>query len=401
MPANRKLSPDTNSFKKVINTGELDCFAVEDLLSQVERVTEIILKNNKLLDNEVKSLEKLRKDIKENFLVEKLSKGSDKEEWNKLLDLDNYHTWLDDFHHGLRISYFHRLLLEKVNYFVTKNDPYIKLKRTALKDFICNFKKNKVENLCFDEVLDGMLWGNKFDLVPPLISDKKELIHDDRKRLKKFLTEGTLNRIDILADNVGQELFFDLLFACYVLDNKITNKVIFHLKNYPYNISDATKDDFNDLVKELLKTTQLKRFGSMVDKNIKKGRIEAITYPFTTLGYDRNNAINVSKSIYHKSSLIVTKGDFNYRKNVGWYYWKMSDSYRDAISYLKSPLLCFRTIKNEVLLGINNSTEIKRLNKKDPQWWKKGIGGVILFEYPNKDRIDPTGRINDYWNEII
>lgn len=386
--------------RSIISAGKQDSFALEDLLSQAERVTNIIISYNTLSDKQIRSLEKLRDDIKGNRQIDRLSKGSDKKEWNRLLDLDNNHTWLDDYHHGLRISYFHRLLLDKVNYFETNEDPYLKIKRLSLSDSISEISDDYVRNISFDEILDGMLWGNKYDLVPPSISKKKKLVADNRDKLKEYFDEKALNQIDILADNTGQELFFDVLFACYVIENKISKKIIIHLKNYPYNVTDATINDFNYLVAELSGTTRLKNFGSKLAKYIREDKIKPITYPFTTLGYDRKNAANISKTIYHHSSLIVTKGDFNYRKNVGWHYWKISDNYQSAISYLKSPLLCFRVIKNEIMLGINDCIKIDELHQEDPEWWKKGSGGMILFEYPNKNGYDNNGSINSYWERI-
>jgi len=385
--------------QKIISTGEPGSFAVEDLLSQADRVTKIIIENNALSDSEIVALEKLRNDIKINSTVEKLSHGLDEEEWSKLLDLDNVHTWLDDFHHGLRISYFHRLLLDKINYFEKLKDPYQSLKKRALKVFFENILDKKVDGSNLDEILEGMLWGNKFDLVPPTISDKKEIICDDRDEFKKFLSKGIINQIDIIADNAGQELFFDLLFACFVIDNKKTKRVILHLKNYPYNVSDATKDDFFYLLAELRNINQLKRFGAKLEKYILSKKIEAITYPFTTLGYDRHLAGKVKQDIYYKSSLIITKGDFNYRKNVGWYYWNLSDCYKDVISYFKSPLLCFRAVKNEVLIGTSNTSKIKNVSKDDPEWWKKGIGGMILFQCPNRNMTTSSQKISDYWSK--
>lgn len=386
---------------KKISTGEPDSFAVEDLLSQAERVIGIIIDNNLLSDTQINDLLRLRNEIKNNSLIEKLKQGEDREEWNKILELEKNHTWLDDFHHGLRISYFHRLLLEKIEYFKTHKDPYMTLKQSALNNFINAISDKNIGNLDIDAILDGMLWGNKFDLVPPSISERKEIICDEREGLKGYFGSGTISQIDILADNAGQELFFDLLFACYVLDNKLTRKVNFHLKNYPYNVSDATKDDFLHLVETLVLSDidELQKTGVKIKEHIQNRKINSISYPFTTLGYDRIDAINISKKFYQKSSLIITKGDFNYRKNIGWYYWGISDNFGEAISYLKSPLLSLRTVKNEILIGISDVTKVERMSIEDPEWWKKGIGGMISFQSPKTNGKLKYKEINQYWEK--
>ena len=388
--------------KKKISTGEPDSFAVEDLLSQADRVIGIIIENNTLSDIQIKKLLVLKDDIETNASIEKLKQGEDKEEWNKILDLENSHTWLDDFHHGLRISYFHRLLLEKIDYFKTHKDPYLALKQSALNNFINVISNKNIGNFNIDEILDGMLWGNKFDLVPPTISDRKELICDERELLKRYLGTEQVNRIDILADNAGQELFFDLLFACHVLDNKLAKKVNFHLKNYPYNVSDATKEDLFHLIEILILSNfgELQKIGLKIKKYLLNRKINTISYPFTTLGYDRIGSINISKKYYHRSSLIITKGDFNYRKNIGWFYWEMSDNIGEAISYLKSPLLCLRTVKNEVLIGVSDVAKVEGMSKEDPEWWKKGIGGMISFQYPSHNQEIEYEKINPYWEKI-
>lgn len=389
----------------MITLGDSRSFAVEDLKSQAERVITIILKNNKMPSCLIKKLLTLQKNILKNSEIDHLKTGDDICYWNKTVFLKKNPHWFDNNHHGLIISYFHRLILDKIDYFESGLDPYLEIKRQALVSYI---KKQQEYSIFFniEKILMGMLWGNKADLVPPTISAKKMMIADDRSKLINFLIKRKAERIDIIADNFGEELFFDLLFINYLFDHKLVKLVRYHVKNYPYNITDTTKQDFFWALDFLTKAKnkKIKLLADNINKLILEKKVKIITYPFTTLGLDRVKAMNVVNKQYNGSSLLITKGDFNYRKNLGWYYWETEDSYEEIMSYLKLPTVSFRVVKNEILVGAINKRTINFLNKNNPNWWKNGCTGMIKFLIPTQliqksNKFLTEGQIDNYWAE--
>ncbi len=391
---------------KQIILNNKNSFATEDIKSQAKKVIDTILKNNSFSQEKRCKLFDLRKSILSNSLIDSLgSNNNDVNPWNRIMKIENVKRhWFDNVHHGLAISYFHRLILEKIDYFESKKDPYEKIKQRALISFIGkNWIEGQQKDLTLEQILIGMLWGNKTDFVPPLISRQKVLLTDDRESLIKFLLQKKAIRIDIISDNVGEELFYDILFINYLFVHGLVKTVKYHVKNYPYNVSDITKQDFfwtlNFLA--LSENNTLRNIANNILDLISKNYINIITYPFTTLGLDRKLAMNVVKKQYMGSSLIITKGDFNYRKNLGWYYWDIKDKYQEIVSYLKCPLACFRVIKNEILTGLKNQTSIYALSKKDPNWWKKGKGGTIIFTFPNNNDYLECNTVENFWNQTI
>ena len=366
-------------------------------------VINLVIENNTLSPEKIVALKTLQSAVKNNGPIELVSGGDDAHEWNILLRWDQSQTWLDHFHHGIRISYFHRLLLEKIGYFREFKDPYARLKAEGLRAVLTKMKEHAWASIDFDHLLYHMLWGNKFDLVPPEISGDTIMLRDDRQSFRAFaeheLTEGS--RIDILADNAGEELFYDLLFARHLIMNRRAGEVRVHVKNYPYNVSDATREDADNLV-STLKTfenrSDLQHLGQELERIRGDGKLTVITYPFTTLGIDRAKAMNVVHAQYDGASLIVSKGDFNYRKHVGWYYWSIDDDLMHIISYLPCPALVLRATKNEILTGATRNDLLSQLDGRDSVWWKKGVGGMIIFERPDASvRHQFSEELRPYW----
>jgi len=376
---------------KRIILSDINSFAVEDLKAQAEKIINVIIKNNSFSLIKKNALLDLQKSILTNSPMDSLDHyNNDTDPWNKIMNMgSDKRFWFDNYHHGLVVSYFHRLILDKIDYFKSGNDPYERIKKQALMEFVENcLPKGRGGDIKIEQILMGMLWGNKTDFVPHTISSEKILLKDDRKLLIEFLFERKPYRIDIIADNIGEELFYDILFINYLFAHDLVKVLRYHVKNYPYNISDATKQDVFWTLNFLAKTND----NSL--RNIAENILNLIS--------DRGLAMNVVDKQYAGSSLIITKGDFNYRKNIGWYYWNIKNEYKEIISYLKSPLVSFRVIKNEILVGLKNKALIDTLNREDPDWWKKGKGGVIMLAIPKNDNNHlKRNIIEDFWAQTL
>lgn len=392
-------------YPRLITVGEENSFAVEDLKSQAERVVNFILEKNNLSSKVQRDLIGLQSSIASGGKIDYLVSGNDIRYWHNIMGLNDVkkRKWNDKFHHGITISYFHRLILDKLRYFDILRDPYQNIKRDSFRSFIQNSKEKLSNQASLQIIIEGMLWGNKYDLIPPVICKDRVLLVDKINDFEIFLKKIKPKFIDIIADNYGEELFFDLLFIDYLFKNRLVKQIRYHVKNYPYNISDTTVEDFKWAIEYLLRSKSKNTIdlGKCISKLVEEGHLKINTYPFTTLGLDRRLALNVIKKQFKGSKLIISKGDFNYRKNIGWYYWKQTHNYSKAISYFPAPVLCLRTIKNEVLLGITSLKKIKKQNRYDKSWWKKGVGGMISFEYPHLKDSYLNSTVDTYWEGKI
>ncbi len=384
----------------VINVEE-NSFGLEDIRSQAKKVISIIIKSNKLTQRKKTLLLELQEAVLSNHKIEVLNDRSDAVYWVKLMELDKNtnHTWLNSFHHGLRISYFHRLILDKLDYFTSHIDPYKKLKQQSFQMIV----QYESHDYCLSELqvlLSHMLWSNKFDLVPEVISEERVLITDHTKEIINFISKKRPQNIDIIADNSGKELYYDLVFMDLLLRNNYSNKFVYHVKNYPYNITDTTIEDVMWAVTYLKesKITYHRNLGKRIENFMNCKRLILTTYPYSTLGFDQELSWGGINNLFEKTDLLITKGDFNYRKVVGWFYWTSQHKLEDVLGYLNVPILIIRTVKNEVLLGVENTPNLKQLETNTKDWWKKGIGGMIVLSLPSKSKRALDTRVLDhYW----
>ncbi|VDN40140.1 unnamed protein product [Gongylonema pulchrum] len=104
-------------------------------------------------------------------------------------------------------------------------------------------KSAAVDNNIISHFLKVCLWGNKCDLslscgenvasYSPLdmvdqLADK--ILCDQVDEAERILSSGRVNRIDIVLDNAGLELFGDLAVAELLVDKRGVHKVHFHGK---------------------------------------------------------------------------------------------------------------------------------------------------------------------------
>jgi hypothetical protein len=84
------------------------------------------------------------------------------------------------------------------------------------------------------------------------------------------------------------------------------------------------------------------------------------------------------------ATIVVCKGDANYRRVIGDAMWPPSAPFAAACGYLGAPIVALRTLKSDALVGVNERI-IDRLDAGDPEWRVIGKYGVM-------QTFVPTGR---------
>jgi hypothetical protein len=79
-------------------------------------------------------------------------------------------------------------------------------------------------------------------------------------------------------------------------------------------------------------------------------------------------------------ALIIIKGDLNYRRLVGDFHWRSSDPIKDKISYIKKPLLIIRSLKSNVILGVDDE---EKYSNNAPNWRISGKYGIVQLILPD------------------
>lgn len=282
------------------------------------------------------------------------------------------------------VLFYHALLAQK-EYFSNKNDFFASGKKFSIingnEDFIQHLKSlfskkdrekefgKDNEKKYFKKSLLYCLSANTSDLSQLNSKDRFDfrtnditVLCDDSESVYEFLkTLGTEKekhkRFDIICDNCGKELFSDLFLACYFLYLKFADEVIFHVKKYPFFVSDATENDFGFLLQSIL--TKDKDIEECRDY-LNSGKIKVETNDFWTSPKTFNELKNEDSDLYKeltKSSLIIVKGDLNYRRLVEDKNWNYDESFIKLTENVFGdvPILAPRVIKSDVLVGVSSA----------------------------------------------
>lgn len=273
------------------------------------------------------------------------------------------------------VLFYHALLAQK-KYFSNRYDFFA----TEKKDSLENSRDKFIENLkelflpreqgCFDiktfrTCIHYCLSANTSDLSQLNAKERFcygvgdiSILYDDTDVLFAYLSEKKpLKRIDIICDNAGKELFSDLYLACYFLSNNIVENVAFHLKPYPFFVSDATKEDFGFMMNAIMQYSG-NECAAQCSSYVREGKIEIEDDMFwaAPLCFEDMPESKLREQLCG-SDLIIVKGDLNYRRLVEDRDWRHTDSFLERTKgvFGDVPILAPRVLKSDVLVGVSEA----------------------------------------------
>jgi hypothetical protein len=328
--------------------------------------------------------------------------GEDVESWSKYVEPFAGMRWLD-VPWFFAETYFYRSILEATNYFQPGDwqgvDPFGYQKRLGLHasmDAIPALTNFRIEGDAdesrndFIKLLYFDLWGNRADLSlwPAGESDRSNdplpeqtnILVDLSSQIADKVASFDKVRIDIVADNAGFELVCDLCLADFLLTNNAAGTVYLHLKSHPTFVSDATIKDVHYTLEilEANKNKEVLRSALRLQDYIARDRLRLQDDLFWTSPlafWEMPESLQQDLSL---SSLILVKGDANYRRILGDRHWPFTTPFEDIACYFPSPMAALRTLKSELAAGLHPS-QIEALNQQDPNWLTNGERGVIQF----------------------
>ncbi len=302
-------------------------------------------------------------------------------------------------------TYFYRRIMEAVDYFNLKQDPFGYQKKQGLEktgeDIVALARflaerltvSDKVENTLRDGLYFS-LWGNQADLSLWPAGSKQDPRHDSRKALREHLladdirqvlkifkgSNQPVERVDIMLDNAGFELVADLALVDILLSHRLAEQVILHVKAHPTFVSDVIETDL-DLTIKFLTGSQDKntaQFGKRVDAYFQKGQIQARSHFFWNSPLAMWELPKEIREELKTSSLMISKGDANYRRILGDREWDFTLPFHQAVDYLPVPLAALRTLKAEIAVGMTLD-QIQDVFNQDSKWMVDGKWGVIHY----------------------
>ncbi|XP_055357088.1 damage-control phosphatase ARMT1-like [Paramacrobiotus metropolitanus] len=254
----------------------------------------------------------------------------------------------------------------------------------------------------FENLLRLSLWGNKGDLSHSAGKEPTETKEHDPHEVQQKMSEVLVVdesatvwqylvrinnrqpqspiRIDIICDNYGLELITDLVLGEFLIVSGLASQIRYHVKRMPWFVSDTTIPDFNrtlDLINE-----HDGKFGDKWMKYIEEGKFLVLSDPFWSLPYEYDYMLEKAPDLYRaleKSTLIILKGDLNYRKLVGDLAWSPVTTMQTAVRrFFPSSLCVLRGLKAETVVGLRDGLS-EEMAKLETDWMSSGNFAVIQF----------------------
>ncbi|MCJ8279116.1 MAG: damage-control phosphatase ARMT1 family protein [Rivularia sp. ALOHA_DT_140] len=384
--------------------GGFTYFTVTNRMPNIAR--RVIQENNYSSDIN-QDLEKLASDLLDGNLLSLVDDtGEDFTAWQNYLQSYQGQRWVD-IPWFIAETYFYRLILSITNYFPPGEyqhiDPFQLQKSQGLEKSLdsivalCQQANIWLQQDSPETSLTGLiyfsLWGNRVDLSLwsamedndrsnfNIESQQAHILVDDSQKVVDLLVNkvsNQQNRVDLVADNSGFELVCDLCLLDFLLSSDLVNQVKLHLKPHPTFVSDAMIKDVHHTVEFLsnVENSQVKSLSNRLQDYIASGRLILSEDYFWTSPLPFWEIPESLKSELSNASLIVVKGDANYRRLLGDRHWDFSTKFTDIVCYLPVPTLALRTLKSEVAAGIPSSV-IDKLAKSDADWLTNGSWGLI------------------------
>ncbi|MDX6396054.1 MAG: hypothetical protein QOJ73_7117 [Streptosporangiaceae bacterium] len=290
-------------------------------------------------------------------------------------------------------SYFYQRLLDAVGFFGPGPwrwvDPFGYLKSAELQDpgleaglaALDDLRRLPAEEQMRVKLL-ASLWGNRADLgfrmgglAGPADPEAAGLVDDHSHELLSAL--GPAASVVLVMDNAGRELLADLVLADHLLRHGYAASITLHVKPRPYYVSDATAADVADGVRRLAGTPgSAAVIAGRLLAAMAGGTIGLYTHEFYCAPWSYHRMPADLAAEFESASLAVLKGDLNYRRLVGDRDWPPAIPFADVTSYFPAPVAALRTLKSDVITGIDPSVRA-RLDGAGPSWRTDGTHGLI------------------------
>jgi len=232
--------------------------------------------------------------------------------------------------------------------------------------------------------------------------------------------------VDIVMDNAGFELFSDLCLADFLIATGLASHVRLRVKVHPWFVSDTSQKDIDWVLcqmaegaKELRQAAdgsgssaalgssrimgsssgkpksepvfsqndqesaaRLRKLADKWSNYLTMGSWEVHSDPFWTYPHDFSMLESDAPDLYRslsEASLIIFKGDLNYRKLVGDRSWDPTTPFKTALQgFHPAPIVSLRTLKADVVAGLGEG-QAEKAKGQEENWMTSGNWGLIQF----------------------
>lgn len=290
-------------------------------------------------------------------------------------------------------SYFYRQLLDAVGYFGPGPwqgiDPFRPSKLAELDSPETDEELAALDALSAGDqdraLLHGSLWGNRADLGFRLsaagagtVDTTPGLVADDSETLWSLLPPSGVGTLCLVADNAGRELIPDLLLIAHLLERGRIGRAVLHIKPYPYYVSDATTADVLDALRRLaVARGAAAEYGRILWSAMTDGRLTLRAHAFSAGPLPFADMPGDLRAELATAALTVVKGDLNYRRLVGDRLWAPTTPFADVTDHFPGPVAALRTLKSDVITGLDPDTEASLVAAEGQRWRTGGTHALI------------------------
>jgi len=255
-------------------------------------------------------------------------------------------------------------------------------------------------------LLQLSLWGNKTDLsmiasyegydasqdmsgLGVTLTDEylqglhQNILSNDLTAVCDLLASNvSQKRVDIVLDNAGFELFTDLCMAELLVSMKLVDKIIFHCKQLPWFVSDASQHDVHWMLDQMSSSNNndIAKLGDKWKGRLSDGVWVLTDHAFWTTPYEFAAMKTVAPDLYtqlQEASLVIFKGDLNYRKLVADRNWLYATPFSESLGGFQPTAVCaLRTLKADLVAGVNQD-KVEHAKNKTSEWMITGQYAVI------------------------
>ena len=320
------------------------------------------------------------------------------QEWLSEFRLWQGRTWLQVPWYFAE-SYFYVRLLSTIGYFEGRSeDPFQRRKDAVLQQCDCivpslalaeRLGERAQPLAAFTLLLRRSLWGNRFDLSNEAITERHRaepshledtaLAVDDGAAAYQAILSALTRPVAFICDNCGPELIADLHLADWLLRTG-NRQVIFELKAQPFFVSDAMIKDVHATVEYLCACgeTEVESLGQRLRDGIAAGRLVLRDHPFWTGPHHYTRLPHGLAERLSEPALVIAKGDVNYRRFLEDRHWPFETPIRQVIDYFPADLMLLRTLKGELVAGLDRAT-VEKMAATGDDWLINGHHGLAQY----------------------
>jgi hypothetical protein len=264
-------------------------------------------------------------------------------------------------------------------------DVFASTRRDALVDALPHVART-VESagaLSLEAALLLAVSGNEADLsqlAPSRDLPKSAALVDERaEATERLVARGTDRVVQVLADNAGSELCFDLVLVTTLLDLGLAAAIELQVKPRPMFVSDALAVDVEETLLGFERQpsgTALRHVGQTLRRALLDNRFR-IRAPADWAEPRHVDSLEPELvQDLRAAHLVVVKGDLNYRRYFGDRAWPAQTPVEAASLEKVQHAFALRVLKSDCVVGIP-AVDAERLFAVEPDWRSNGTHSII------------------------